>query len=73
MARIVYEQLRAGFAPADLRRALAWVILCPDEGTVVRYAPELGLPRHPPERAIRQRSILYAQKYLGRLVGRIAD
>jgi ABC-2 type transport system permease protein len=72
IARIVFARLRSRFAPEDLRRALAWVVLAPDEGSVVRYAPELGLPRHPPERAIRQRNVLYARKFLGRLTGGIA-
>lgn len=71
MARLVFEELRASFKTEDLRRALAWVVLAPDEGTVVRYVPELGLPRHPPERAVRQRNILYARKFLGRLTGAI--
>ena len=32
-----------------------------------------GLFRHPPERLIRQRSVIYAEKYLGRLLGKIPD
>jgi hypothetical protein len=33
----------------------------------------LGLFRHPPERLVRQRSVIYAEKYLGRLLGKIPD
>jgi len=73
MARLVFDRLRTHFDHEDLTRGLAWVILAPDEGTVVRQAPELGLSRHPPERAIRQRSILYAQKFLGRIEKKIDE
>jgi ABC-2 type transport system permease protein len=73
MAREVFDQLRREFSEPDLRRGLAWLILSPDEGDVIRKAPELGLPRHPPERIIRLRCSLYAQKFLGRIVGNIAE
>jgi hypothetical protein len=39
----------------------------------VTKAPELRLFRHPPERLVRQRSVIYAEKYLGRLVGKIPE
>ncbi len=73
IARLVFRQLAASFEPADLRRGLAWIILAPDDGQIVRKAPELELYRHPPERLVRQRSVLYAKKFLGRLVGNIPD
>jgi len=73
IARVVFRQISNGFEPAVARQALAWIILSPEDGQVVTKAPELGLFRHPPERLVRQRSIIYAKKYLGRLLGRIAD
>ena len=73
IARLVFERIRGRFDPAAARQALAWVILSPDDGQVVQKAPELGLYRHPPERLVRQRSALYARKYLGRLLGRLPD
>lgn len=73
IARLVFRQIRSGFDPAVARQALAWIILNPDDGQVVTRVPELGLFRHPPERLVRQRSVIYAQKYLGRLVGKIPD
>jgi ABC-2 type transport system permease protein len=73
IARIVWRRIRGGFEAATARQALAWIILSPEDGKVVTSAAELGLFRHPPERLVRQRSVIYAQKYLGRLVGRIAD
>jgi ABC-2 type transport system permease protein len=73
IARLAFRQIKSGFDAPVVRQALAWIILSPDDGDVVTKAPELGLFRHPPERLVRQRSVIYAQKYLGRLVGRISD
>ena len=73
IARLVLRQLNSGFGPAVARQALAWIILSPEDGGVLTKAPELGLFRHPPERLVRQRSVIYAEKYLGRLLGKIPD
>jgi ABC-2 type transport system permease protein len=73
IARIVFDALQTRHKHTELRRILAWVILNPGEGTVVMLAPELGLRRHPPEAVIRERSALYARKFLGRMVGKIRD
>jgi ABC-2 type transport system permease protein len=73
IARLVLRRISGGFDAATARQALAWIILSPDDGQVVRRAPELGLFRHPPERLVRQRSAIYASKYLGRLTGKIPD
>ena len=49
-------------------------LLSPEDGSALTKAvPELGLFRHPPERLVRQRSVIYAEKYLGRLLGKIPD
>jgi ABC-2 type transport system permease protein len=73
IARLVFRQLGSGFEPAQVRQSLAWIILSPEDGQMLTKAPELGLFRHPPERLVRQRSVLYAKKYLGRLLGRLPD
>ena len=73
IARLVFRQISSGFEPAVARQALAWIILSPEDGQALTKAPELGLFRHPPERLVRQRSVIYAQKYLGRLLGKIPD
>ena len=73
IARLVFEEIRSRFDARAARQALAWVILAADDGEVVRKAPELGLYRHPPERLVRGRSVIYAQKYLGRLLGKLRD
>ena len=73
IARLVFRQISSAFEPAVARQALAWIILSPEDGQAVTRAPELGLFRHPPERLVRQRSVIYAEKYLGRLLGKIPD
>jgi ABC-2 type transport system permease protein len=73
IARLVFRQLSSGFDPAVARQALAWIILSPEDGMALTKAPELGLFRHPPERLVRQRSVIYAEKYLGRLLGKMPD
>ena len=73
IARLVFRQISSGFEPSVARQALAWIILSPEDGQTVTRAPELGLFRHPPERLVRQRSVIYAEKYLGRLLRKIPD
>jgi len=73
IARLVFSQVKRGFEPWVARQALAWIVLNPEDGQPVTRAPELSLFRHPPERLVRQRSVIYAEKYLGRLLGKIPD
>jgi ABC-type transport system involved in cytochrome c biogenesis permease component len=73
VARIVFDQLQARFDPNDLRHALAWIIMFPDDGRVVDNVPELGFGRHPPDVSVRSRSALYARKFLGRILGIIHE
>ncbi len=73
IARLVFRQIHSRFEPAVARQALGWIVLSPEDGQAPTKAPELGLFRHPPERLVRQRSVIYARKYLGRLLGKIPD
>ena len=73
IARVIFDELQTRHSRAQLRGILVWVIVAPDGGTVVTQAPELGLRRHPAEEIVRERSVLYAKKYLGRLLGKIRD
>ncbi|HTL67968.1 MAG TPA: ABC transporter permease [Lacunisphaera sp.] len=73
IGRMVYDQLRIAVGDARLRLVLAWVILRPDDGQVLAGIPELNLKRRPAERVVRERSTLYAKKYLGRLLGKLHD
>lgn len=73
LARLIFRQIQAGFEPSTARQALSWIILSPEDGQIIRKAPELALHRHPPERLVRQRSVIYAQKYLGRLLRKLPE
>jgi hypothetical protein len=57
----------------ELEHILAWIALSPDAGSVINRVPELGLRRRPSEAIVRERVTLYAEKLLGRLLGKIPD
>ena len=72
IARMVFNELQTRYGHPQLRRVLAWVVLHPDDGSVVTEAPELDLRRgRPSEKMVRERCTLYAKKFLGRMTGRI--
>jgi ABC-2 type transport system permease protein len=73
IAREVFDELRERHETGELERILTWIILTPDRGSAITRAPELGLRRSPPESVIRERTTLYAEKLLGRLLGKIPD
>ncbi len=73
IARLVFDDLRSRLGDERLSRVLAWIILYPGEGTAVTSAPELGLDRQFREPIVRERTVLYARKFLGRLRGKISD
>lgn len=73
IARQIYDFLQASFDKKDLTHALAWIVLSPDNGSVVSAAPELGLKGEAHPDIIRERSAWYARKFLGRILGHIPD
>jgi ABC-type transport system involved in cytochrome c biogenesis permease component len=73
IARLVFDDLRARLGDERLSRVLAWIIRYPQEGSSVTSVPELGLGRQFREPIIRERTVLYARKFLGRLRGKISD
>jgi ABC-2 type transport system permease protein len=73
IARDIFDQLKATVPKPELEKVLAWIILAPERGQVVMNAQELGFRPIPGDKIIRERSGLYAKKYLGRLLGKIAD
>jgi hypothetical protein len=73
IARLVFDDLRAELGAERLGRVLAWIILYPREGTAITTAPELGLGRQFRDDIIRERTVLYATKFLGRLRGKIRE
>jgi len=73
IARTVFTHLFGHFKEQDLTQSLAWIILHPDEGWVLTNFPELGIPGDTDQKIVRDRSILYAKKVLGRIRGRLPD
>lgn len=68
---VVLEHLQATYPKAKLIRLLAWIALHPDDGAVVLDVSALGLtvPAGDPQ-VVRERSYLYALKFIIRLTGR---
>jgi ABC-type multidrug transport system permease subunit len=73
IARVVFTYLFGHFKEQELTQSLAWIILHPDEGKVLNNIPELGIPGEMDPRFVRDRSILYAKKVLGRIRGRLPN
>ena len=73
IARAVFDRLQGDFEPADLKRALAWVILHPDDGEVLRTADPVDVPGPAAYTSVRERVSMYARKLLGRLLGKLPD
>jgi len=73
IARVVFDQLQENFSSDELKKILAHIALAPNDGKVITQAREFGLKREILEKAVRERSMYYAKKLLGRLVGKIAE
>jgi hypothetical protein len=70
-AYVVFDYLKKEIPKEQLKKACAWIILKPDAGKVVTTAPDLGIEGDTDEGTVRERSVLYAKKLLGRLVGKL--
>jgi ABC-2 type transport system permease protein len=73
IARAVFDRLQADFEKDQLVHMLAWIILNPQDGTVITEARELELDGRVNADTVRVRDGMYARKYLGRLLGKIPD
>jgi hypothetical protein len=71
IGRTVLNFLFAHFRQDKLEHGLAWLVLAPGDGTVPTHVPELNIPGEIDEREVRIRDAIYAQKFLGRVLGRI--
>jgi len=65
------ERLKRDMPKEKLTRALAYIVLKPDEGKLVLKAADLGFEEDAPEADVRERHVIYAKKLLGRLVGKL--
>ncbi len=70
---IIFQVLKGDMPKEQLIKVLTYIVLHPNEGTVVTTAPELGLENGGPEDEIRARTAVYAKKLLARLVGKIVE
>jgi hypothetical protein len=68
---VIFDRLKRDIPKEKLAKALAYVILKPEEGKLVLQAPDLGFEEDCPEPEVRERSVIYAKKLLGRLVGKL--
>jgi hypothetical protein len=68
---VVFDRLKKDLPKEKLKKALAWVILKPDEGKAVLSARDLGFEEPLEEAEVRERAAIYAKKLLGRLVGKL--
>ena len=71
MPYVIFEKLKREMPREKLTKALAYIILKPDEGKMVLQAPDLGFEEDAPEPDVRERHVIYAKKLLGRLVGKL--
>lgn len=68
---VIFEHLKRDMPREKLIKALAYIILKPDEGKLVLKAADLGFEEDAPEADVRERHVIYAKKLLGRLVGKL--
>lgn len=68
---LIFDRLKKDIPKEKLRKAVAWIVLKPDDGKVILKAAELGFEDELEEAAVRERSAMYAKKLLGRLEGKL--
>ncbi|HYE21942.1 MAG TPA: hypothetical protein VEA69_26110 [Tepidisphaeraceae bacterium] len=71
LAYVVFEKCKSEVDKDQLIKAAAWIVLKPREGKAPLKIPDLGWEDELDEDMIRERSMLYAQKLLGRLMGKL--
>jgi hypothetical protein len=67
----IFEKLKTDIPKDKLMKACAWVVLKPKDGDVIKTAPDVGIEQEIDEEEIRGRSVVYAKKMLGRLLGKL--
>ncbi|HWB61844.1 MAG TPA: ABC transporter permease [Chthoniobacteraceae bacterium] len=72
MPIIVFDQLKKTISADELKQAVAWVVLHPDEGKVITAIPELDIDGTFEESIIRERNKVYGKKFLLRLLNKQA-
>ena len=67
----VFAELKAQIPKDQLVKILAGIILQPNGGTAPTSDADLGIPGEQDEPTVRDRSVQYAKKLLGRLLGKL--
>ena len=71
LPRVVYNQLIDKYPKDKLTKILTWIVLHPEDGAALDSIAELGIDGAAGDPSIvRERSYLYAIKFIGRLTGR---
>jgi ABC-2 type transport system permease protein len=70
IAYVILDDTRRQYPPADLERILTYIILHPGEGAVLTKVPALGGHDEVTEAASRERTVIYSEKLLKRLIGK---
>jgi hypothetical protein len=74
LPRVVLQQLTDTFPKERLVKILTWIVLHPEEGTVIDDISDLGIPGAAGDpNLVRERVYIYATKFIERLTGRKAD
>jgi len=71
LPRVVYNYLIDRYPKDKLTKILTWIVLHPEDGAAVDNISDLGINGAAGDPSIvRERSYLYAIKFIGRLTGR---
>jgi hypothetical protein len=69
---VVFQQLRTQNSADQLKQILAFIILHPPADGLLTSAADLGIQGQPAPADVRDRAVIYAKKFLGRLLGKIS-
>ncbi len=71
---VVFEHLSETYPKDKLIKILTWIVLHPDDGTVLSQVSDIGIAGQVGDTwVVRERAYLYAIKYIARLTGRVSD
>ena len=69
----VFDAMKRDIPEEELKKAVGYVVLHPEEGKIVTAIKELGIDADIDPDGVRERSALYAKKLLFRLLGKSPD
>jgi hypothetical protein len=68
---VVFDKIRFDVPEDKLKKVLTYIVYHPTDDVVPTKVPELGLENEVFEEGVRERSIGYAKKLLGRILGKL--